>query len=583
MPTIEDVQRIFPRAGSFAPRRGDGRFAIRNAAGEPLGTALCTSPLCDGLVGYAGPVPCLIGLDPDDRVSGVVLLANAESPSFLDYVVEEGLLSRWNGLPSAQAAQLRVDAVSGATATSEAISQAVRTTLRTQLEAVAVEEAQRPRRTMRSCLLAVAALLALLGYSAPRKLRRLRPVVLAVNVAVFGFLSGTMLSTCLFQSWLSASPRGRGALPLVVLTLVAFLLPLLFRGRDFYCSWICPYGSLQDLVGMAWRWPRILLPGWFAALLRQLRGLALAAAFVLLVAGVAVDLAAWEPFAAFRWFSSPTSARILACVLLLLSLAVPRLWCRHLCPTGYLLACWRSHSQERGGPVRVPFAYGAFAAVIGAAFVLAARPGYPPVDSGARGTSPPLPQQKDLAPHPAESPALTAESPPDVLTTIHRRKSVRTYTGAPVTETQLDVILRAAMAAPTAGNAQPWAFVAVTRRESLEALAQGLPYGKMLAQAGAAIVVCGVSDKALPGEAAQFWVQDCSAAAQNILLAAEGTGLGAVWIGVYPFQERIRAVRDACAIPETVTPLCVISLGHPAGSEQPKEKFDPGSIHRDAW
>ncbi len=171
----------------------------------------------------------------------------------------------------------------------------------------------------------------------------------------------------------------------------------------------------------------------------------------------------------------------------------------------------------------------------------------------------------------------------DVLSVIHSRKSVRAYTDDPVSREELEVLLRAGMAAPTAGNAQPWAFVAVTERPVLDALAEVLPHGKMLKKAPAAIAVCGVESLFRDGAGREMWVQDCSAATENILLAAEGTGLGAVWIGVYPDRNRGTGVRGVLQLPEEIIPLSVISIGRPTGVEQPKEKFKPERIHWQKW
>jgi nitroreductase len=170
-----------------------------------------------------------------------------------------------------------------------------------------------------------------------------------------------------------------------------------------------------------------------------------------------------------------------------------------------------------------------------------------------------------------------------IFDTIYSRKSVRTFTGAPVPRALLEQLARAGMAAPTAMDKRPWAFVLVTDKAVLQKLAEGLPYAKMLNEAGGAVVVCGMREKTLPGEGGEYWVQDCSAATQNVLLAAEGLGLGAVWTGVYPGAERVALVRKVLGIPENVVPLNVIPVGHPTGAEKPKDKFDEKNIHWNAW
>lgn len=173
----------------------------------------------------------------------------------------------------------------------------------------------------------------------------------------------------------------------------------------------------------------------------------------------------------------------------------------------------------------------------------------------------------------------SAATAPDVLTVIHQRKSVRNYTAEPVAAKELDQLVRAGFAAPSARNLQPWEFYVVTDRGTLDSLAASLPYGKMLARAQAAIVVCGNSREFGEGATREMWVQDCSAATENILLAAEGIGLGAVWIGVYPYAPRVEAVSKALKLPEEFIPLNVISIGRPDGKDMPKQKYRESKVH----
>jgi nitroreductase len=177
----------------------------------------------------------------------------------------------------------------------------------------------------------------------------------------------------------------------------------------------------------------------------------------------------------------------------------------------------------------------------------------------------------------------SVQQPRGALEVIYSRKSVRNYTGVPATREELQILLKAGMAAPSAVDRRPWAFVVVSDEKLLNKLAEGLPYSKMIVKAKAAIVVCGVLDKALEGEGQAFWVQDCSAATENILLAAEAIGLGAVWTGMYPSKERMDYVRSVLGMPDRVMPLNVIAVGNPAGVEKPKDKFDPGNIHWNKW
>ena len=166
-----------------------------------------------------------------------------------------------------------------------------------------------------------------------------------------------------------------------------------------------------------------------------------------------------------------------------------------------------------------------------------------------------------------------------VLNAIHTRTSIRSYTDKPVADAQIEKILKAAMAAPSARNNQPWRFYVVTDRAVLNQLAGGLPFAKMLDHAPLAIIVAGDTTAGDPeGEQIHNWVMDCSAASQNLLLAAHALGLGAVWTGVYPYQTRIDSVRAILNIPEHIIPLNVIPIGYPAEEPQPKDKWDAEKV-----
>jgi nitroreductase len=168
----------------------------------------------------------------------------------------------------------------------------------------------------------------------------------------------------------------------------------------------------------------------------------------------------------------------------------------------------------------------------------------------------------------------------DAIETIFTRRSIRAYTDQPIPGETIELLLKAAMQAPSAGNQQAWQFVAITDRSRLNSLAEVLPYGKMLTSAPLCIVVCG--DLGLE-KSKGYWVQDCSAATQNILLAAHALGLGAVWLGVYPREDRVRDVCNTLGIPETVTPLCAIAIGFPAEQKPRAERYNLERVHTNHW
>jgi nitroreductase len=170
----------------------------------------------------------------------------------------------------------------------------------------------------------------------------------------------------------------------------------------------------------------------------------------------------------------------------------------------------------------------------------------------------------------------------ETLTVIRNRKSVRNFSGKPITKEQIEVLLKAAMAAPSAVNCQPWEFIVVTDRITLDKLGNALPYAKMIYKAGAAIIVCGDPVKAHK-QLIEYAVIDSTLASQNILLAAEAVGLGAIWTAAYPYPDRMESVRTILDIPPDIIPLNVIPIGHPTGEDKPKAKFNKEKIHLEKW
>lgn len=173
----------------------------------------------------------------------------------------------------------------------------------------------------------------------------------------------------------------------------------------------------------------------------------------------------------------------------------------------------------------------------------------------------------------------------NTLQAISTRASVRSFTDEIVDKSTTEQLIRAAMCAPSAHNRQPWEFVVLRDRATLDSLASELTYAKMLSQATLAIAVCGRPEVVLPDGSRQSnprWVQDCSAATQNILLAAHDLGLGAVWTAADD-EQRGGVVRRTLSLPEGIEPLCVIAIGHIAAPATPKDKWKPEKVHYEQW
>jgi len=162
--------------------------------------------------------------------------------------------------------------------------------------------------------------------------------------------------------------------------------------------------------------------------------------------------------------------------------------------------------------------------------------------------------------------------------TIFARRSIRKYTAEPVGEGTVKTLLEAAMAAPSSANRKPWHFIVVTDRQTLDSLAEAHPYGKMLFEAMLCIATCGD-----PAISERGWVQNGPAATGNLLLAVAALGRGAVWLGVYPKEERMTFTRQILDIPESIVPLNLVSIGQPAEEKAPRTQYDEARVHIGRW
>ena len=165
---------------------------------------------------------------------------------------------------------------------------------------------------------------------------------------------------------------------------------------------------------------------------------------------------------------------------------------------------------------------------------------------------------------------------------ILTRRSIRKYTRRLVEKEKIEILLKAAMSAPSAANEQPWDFIVVTDKKTISKVCQASPYTTPLKRARLCIIVCGNLQK----EREKFrghWVLGCSAATENILLAANAIGLGAVWIGLYPVQDKMESISTTFSLPEHIKPMAVISIGYPAEKKDPADRFIDTNVHWEKW
>jgi nitroreductase len=168
----------------------------------------------------------------------------------------------------------------------------------------------------------------------------------------------------------------------------------------------------------------------------------------------------------------------------------------------------------------------------------------------------------------------------DILQAIATRRSIRKYTGQPVSRQDLEPLFKAGFQAPSAHNRQPWHFVIVTDDSTLRSIAQFHPYAKMLPQAGCGIIVCGDNKEQ---KRTGFLVEDCSAAIQNMLLAAHGIGLGAVWCGLYPEPGLMEPMAELLNLPSGIIPVGLVVVGHKDEHKEPVDRYNESKIHMEQW
>ena len=168
----------------------------------------------------------------------------------------------------------------------------------------------------------------------------------------------------------------------------------------------------------------------------------------------------------------------------------------------------------------------------------------------------------------------------ETMEALFTRRSIRKYTPDSLTDEQIQLLLKTAMSAPNALGNRPWHFVVITDRDILQRIPGVHPHAGMIAAAPAAVLVCG--DLSLK-RSESWWSQDCSAATENILIAAAAMGLGAVWLGVYPREDRVNGLRELLGIPDHIVPFSLIPIGYPAEKKEPNDRYEADKVHVNSW
>ncbi len=343
---LDELRKMFPDTRSIKQDHNPENVSIVfDETDSPIAHFLVTSPFTDDIKGYAGPIPLLVGIDLENRIVGLTILKNNESINFMNYIRKKGLLQSWNGLTAGEALAKHVDTITAATSSSAAIITSLRKRLFLLPESLRPGK-EAPDQSSGSSISDAAAqpdviaaimviVLAAACFARPRSSKKIRPLLLAASVLVLGFWHGDFLSISLFDGWLRQGISWHTVPVLGWLAGLSFLLPL-FTSRDFYCTYVCPYGAAQELIGKTgfrkWKTPPMI-----TRVLKIIRRLLLALVVLALLFLPSFDLTFIEPFSAFMFQAAGEPMLVFGAVFLLVSLFRPRAWCRFFCPTGQIL------------------------------------------------------------------------------------------------------------------------------------------------------------------------------------------------------------------------------------------------------
>lgn len=531
--TLADIQVIYPEARSYKSA-SDKSIVVTAKKGKILGYLLASADFGVKYKGYAGSVPVLIAFNEARSITGVYLLKNNEEDEFMDKVKDGRLLTRWNSkqlnsfLPNEN-----VDAVSGATYSSTAIINTVRHTIAAYLKTEA--PAALPVTKKQSTEKPIANTTQPAQGLKEKKSVGPRPYIMPKPALVIGSYSAKGVPDIMTAAWVGIA--NSNPLCIAVSIRPTRLTYENIKATGYFTVNVpsAKYAAHMDYAGsVSGRQEDKFKVLGLTPVKGQFANAPYVGEFPIVIECQVIDTINLGSHTQFigKVLDTKVDADLLD--------ANNRVYTEKLQPIAFDESGYYMLGKRLGKPFDM----------------------YKTVNSNEK------------------SPESDQNS---TLETIFSRKSVRRYTNQQVSREQLTLLAKAGMAAPSAVDKRPWVFVAVTDRAMLDKLADVLPYAKMLRQATAAIMVGGDMNKTLGGDAKAFWIQDCSAATQNILLAAESIGLGAVWTGVHPNAEREKAVANVLQLPENIVPLNVIVIGYPTGVEKPKDKWNEQLLHWEKW
>lgn len=335
--SLDDVKAYYPDADSLSLEDVSLYYIFENH--EVIGKVLNTSPYSDDIYGYNGTVPLTIFFDEKDKIFEIEACENRETRSYMNKVINSGYLDRWDGLTAEESLNHHVDAISGCTFTSKAISQSVQIRMQEFSKQKSNLNSWDMKLLVRQICILVTTILALICFFNPRRTKRLRLLVLLLSVFVLGLWTNSLLSLALFYNWLTNGISLSIQIPILIVALLSILLPLISK-KSFYCQYLCPFGALQEFVGEV-KAKKVIISAKVFKIIFVLRRLILLSLLILVAIGTGLDLSSIEPFPIFNYQSIGFGTAVFAAVIIIASIFFNKPWCNYLCPTGTLLEIFR--------------------------------------------------------------------------------------------------------------------------------------------------------------------------------------------------------------------------------------------------
>ncbi len=342
----DDIYNFFPQAASL--NIVDSTWVeVYDKEHEKIGYVVYSAPYSNDIYGFGGNTPLIIALNEKQKIIGTKLLVNHETSSYIEYVSSKGLFDSWNGLTIEDAMEKQVDAISGATRTSESVVKSFNKRMSILNNTTYCYHYGVGPIVKRICALLVI-IIALFCFFNPKAAKPYRLYFLGLSVIVLGVWQGVFLSTAKIHASLVNSIPFFAQCTFFIILILSICLPL-FTNKQFYCMWLCPFGALQELIGKSNK-RKITISRVTLKVLLSMRKFILLFIIFLLVIGMMPDLSNIEPFSVFTFRSASNFVLILAGLFLLLSAFISRPWCRFFCPTGQLLDMFKAISYKNIRP-----------------------------------------------------------------------------------------------------------------------------------------------------------------------------------------------------------------------------------------